>query len=72
MSEREQFVREKQKLDGYLSQNFKIAGVKENLSGAWLQLEHPGGETATLHLETPGARKYFATLLILQQDNTLA
>lgn len=66
MSEHAQFILEKQKLDGYVAQQFKIVGVKEDLSGAWLQFEHPGGETATLHLKTANARKYYATLLIRQ------
>lgn len=71
MSEYEQFMREKQKLDNFVSQKFKIVGVKEDLNGALLDLEHPGGETASLHLETANARKYVAALLI-RQENTLA
>ncbi|MFD0697970.1 hypothetical protein ACFQZT_28245 [Paenibacillus sp. GCM10027628] len=71
MSEYEQFMREKQKLDDFVSQNFKIVRVEEDLNGAVLDLEHPGGETASLHLETANARKYYAVLLIRQQ-NTLA
>ncbi|NOV02212.1 hypothetical protein [Paenibacillus planticolens] len=66
MSEHEQFMLEKRKLDGFAAQKFNIVGVKEDLEGAWLQLEHPGGETATLHLKTANARKYYATLLIRQ------
>ncbi|MBD0380245.1 hypothetical protein [Paenibacillus sedimenti] len=71
MSDHEQFMHEKKKLDDFVSQKFKIVGVKEDLNGAWLDLEHPGGETASLHLETANARKYFAALLI-RQENTLA
>ena len=70
MSDYEQFMVEKLKLDGYVSQKFKIVGVKEDLSGAWLDLEHPGGETASLHLETANARKYYASLLIQQGKHT--
>lgn len=66
MSEFEQFKLEKQKLDGYAAQNFKIVGVKEDLEGAWLDLEHPGGETANLHVKTANARKYYVTLLLAQ------
>ncbi|MEW9697604.1 hypothetical protein [Paenibacillus sp. SI8] len=73
MSEYEQFMREKLKLDGYVSQKFRIIRVREDLSGSWLDLEHPGGETASLHLETANARKYFVSILIQQdQDHTLA
>lgn len=66
MSEYEQFQNEKQKLDGYVAQKFKIVGVKEDLEGAWLDLEHPGGETANLHLKTANARKYYVSLILAQ------
>jgi hypothetical protein len=66
MSEYEQFKLEKQKLDDFAAQKFKIVGVKEDLSGTWLDLEHPGGETANLHLTTANARKYYVTLIIAQ------
>ncbi|SDN01865.1 hypothetical protein SAMN04487897_101809 [Paenibacillus sp. yr247] len=66
MSEYEQFKLEKQKLDDFVAQKFKIVGVKEDLNGAWLDLEHPGGETANLHLITANARKYYVALLIAQ------
>ncbi|MDD9270403.1 hypothetical protein ACFPES_25430 [Paenibacillus sp. GCM10023248] len=68
MSDHEQYRQEKQKLDDYTGRNFRITGVKEDLSGAWLALEHPGGETATLHLKTANARKYYVMLLMKQQD----
>lgn len=70
MSDYEQYRLEKQKLDDYAEQKFRIVGVKEDLSGAWLNLEHPGGETATLHLKTANARKYYAALLIKQQQDS--
>ena len=66
MSEFEQFQAEKQKLDGFVAQKFKIVGVNEDLEGAWLDLEHPGGETASLHLTTANARKYYVSLLLIQ------
>ncbi|WNR46759.1 hypothetical protein [Paenibacillus roseipurpureus] len=66
MSEFEQFQAEKLKLDGYVSQKFRIVGVKEDLEGAWLDLEHPGGETAKLHLKTANARKYYVNVLLQQ------
>ncbi|TXK75936.1 hypothetical protein [Paenibacillus sp. N3.4] len=67
MSDYKQYMQEKLRLDGFVAQGFKIAGVKEDLSGTWLELEHPGGEAAQLHLTTANARKYFATLLIEQK-----
>ncbi|GGA14117.1 hypothetical protein GCM10008018_68800 [Paenibacillus marchantiophytorum] len=67
MSDYEQFQSEKQKLDDFISQQFRIVHVKEDLSGAWLDMQHPGGETATLHLTTANARKYVAVILIAQE-----
>jgi hypothetical protein len=66
MSEYAQFKLEKQKLDDFVAQKFKIVGVKEDLEGAWLDLEHPGGETANLHLTTANARKYYVSMLLKQ------
>lgn len=66
MSEFEQFQAEKQKLDGFIAQKFRIVGVRENLEGAWLDLEHPGGEKAKLHLKTANARKYYVNVLLSQ------
>jgi hypothetical protein len=64
----EQYLTEKNKIDGYINQQYLIANFKENLSGAWVDLEHPGGEKATLHLLTADARKYASSLLIKQQS----
>ncbi|MCY9695077.1 hypothetical protein [Paenibacillus alginolyticus] len=71
MSEYVQFKLEKQKLNDFVAQKFRIVGVKEDLEGAWLDLEHPGGETANLQLKTANARKYYVSLLH-KQDQTQA
>jgi hypothetical protein len=70
MSSYESFLNEKNKLDGYMSQHFKIHEFKEDLSGAWLELGLPGGEKATLQLLTADGRKYASYLLIKQQTNS--
>lgn len=70
MSSYEQYQTEKHKLDTFIAQQFRITGMQENLSGAWLTLEHPGGEQATLHLETADARKYCISVLLKQQRPT--
>lgn len=69
MSEFDLFQSEKQKLDSYVAQEFRIVGVLEDLEGAWLDLEHPGGETAKLHLTTANARKYYVNVLLTQGKN---
>ena len=66
MSAYEQFAEEKSKIDGYIKQQYVITGVREGLSGDWLELKHPGGDQASLLVETADARKYFANLLIKQ------
>lgn len=66
MSAYEQFAEEKNKIDAYMKQQYVITGVREGLSGDWLELKHPGGDQATLLVETADARKYFANLLIRQ------
>lgn len=66
MSAYEQFAEEKNKIDAYMKQQYVITGVREGLSGDWLELTHPGGDQASLLVETADARKYFANLLIRQ------
>lgn len=66
MSAYEQYAEEKSKIDSYIKQQYVITGVREGLSGDWLELKHPGGDEATLLVETADARKYFANLLLKQ------
>jgi hypothetical protein len=66
MSAYEQYVGEKNKIDAYIEKEYIITGVREGLSGDWLELKHPGGDETALLVETADARKYFANLLIKQ------
>ncbi|MGG4142580.1 hypothetical protein ABEW34_05555 [Paenibacillus algorifonticola] len=66
MSAYQQVLEEKAKLDGYMIRQFKFIHIEENLSGATVTLQHPGGEAATLQLLTAEARKYLTNLLIKQ------
>lgn len=66
MSEYQQVLEEKAKLDSYMVRQFKFIRIEENLSGATVTLQHPGGEAATLQLLTAEARKYLTNLLIKQ------
>jgi len=68
MSAYEQYVEEKNKIDAYLNQEYVITGVREGLSGDWLEMKHPEGDEASLLIETADARKYFVNVL-LKQDN---
>jgi len=64
MSAYEQYVEEKNKIDSYLKQEYMITGVREGLCGDWLELKHPGGDEASLLIETADARKYFVNVLL--------
>lgn len=66
MSDYQQVLEEKGKLDGYMVRQFKFIHIEENLSGATVTLQHPGGETATVQLLTADARKHLTNLLIKQ------
>ncbi|KQO18325.1 hypothetical protein [Paenibacillus sp. Leaf72] len=66
MSEYQQVLEEKAKLDSYMVRQFKFIHIEENLSGATVTLQHPGGEAATVQLLTAEARKYLTNLLIKQ------
>jgi len=69
MSFYDEVLQEKRKIDQFVQRGFVISGVRENLSGAWLTLKHPGGadEPVTLHVQTAEARTHFANLLLKQQ-----
>lgn len=62
----EQFAEEKNKIDDFLNQQYSITGVREDLSGTWLELQHPGGDQAVLLVLTADARKYLGNVLIKQ------
>ncbi|NIK70058.1 MULTISPECIES: hypothetical protein [unclassified Paenibacillus] len=66
MSAYQEFLEEKQKLDAYIGRQFRIHNVVENLSGATIELVHPGGESAVLQLLSADARKYMSNLVVKQ------
>lgn len=66
MSAYKEFLEEKERLDGFIARDFKICGVEETLSGALVELEHPGGEKAEVHMFSADARKYMSNLIIKQ------
>jgi hypothetical protein len=65
MSEYQEFLNERDKIDFLLQKGFKIEKVTENLSGAFVLFKHTeNNRSAKLHLKTANARKYFSNLLI--------
>lgn len=72
MSAYQEFAEEKEKIDDLVALGYKIGKVMENLSGAYVEFEHPNppshlAKTKQLHILTADARKYFGTVLVLQQ-----
>jgi hypothetical protein len=72
MSEYEQYLQERDRIDLLIEKGYKIKKITENLSGAMVEFaksESQSKETKseTLHILTPNARKYFSVKLIQQR-----
>ncbi|MEH7443671.1 hypothetical protein V7201_15270 [Bacillus sp. JJ1122] len=67
MSEYQEFLQERDRLDFMVQKGYRIKNVVENLSGAFVEFENSEGEYETLQILTPDARKYFSVLLLKQQ-----
>lgn len=71
MSEYQQFLDERDKIDFLIQKGCRISGVNEHLNGASVDFLHPNGNvTETLLIGTPNGRKYFSSLLIKQNQIT--
>jgi hypothetical protein len=65
MSDYQEFLSERDKIDFLIQKGFKIEKIKENLSGAFVLFKHTENKrSATLHVKTANARKYFSNLLL--------
>lgn len=72
MSEYQQYLQEREKMDLLIQKGYKIKKVTENLSGAMVEFEKSESQSKetkseTLHIVTPNARKYFSVKLIQQR-----
>ncbi|MFT4412288.1 hypothetical protein ACLM5H_00375 [Fredinandcohnia humi] len=68
MSEYQLFLQERDRIDFLLQKGYKITGIVENLSGAFVDFENgKEDDKETLHIVTPEGRKYFSVVLIKQQ-----
>jgi hypothetical protein len=67
MSEYQDFLNERDKIDYLIQKGYKIKSINENLSGAFVDFQKDD-VIETLHILTPDARKYFSVLLIKQQN----
>lgn len=66
MSDYQQFLQERDRIDFLLQNGYKITNITENLSGAFIDFENKEKEQETLHIQTADARKYFSVMLIKQ------
>ncbi|MFZ7944537.1 MULTISPECIES: hypothetical protein [Bacillaceae] len=69
MSEHQQFLDERDKIDFLIQKGCRISGVREHLNGASVDFLHPNGNvTETLLIGTANGRKYFSHFLINQKQ----
>jgi hypothetical protein len=67
MSDYQQYLNERDKLDFFIQKGFRINAVHEHLDGASVEFYHPTSkEKEILLIGTANARKYFSSLLIKQ------
>jgi hypothetical protein len=66
MSDYQQFLNERDKIDFLIQKGYRITKVIENLDGAYIDFSHPNDLIQTLQIETANGRKYFSSLLIQQ------
>lgn len=67
MSEYQDFLNERDKIDYLIQKGYTIKSINENLSGAFVDFQKDD-VIETLHILTPEGRKYFSVLLIKQQN----
>jgi hypothetical protein len=66
MSDYNQYLTEREKIDGLVREGFQIKEVQENLSGAFVHFINSANKVETLHILTADARKYFSALILKQ------
>jgi hypothetical protein len=70
MSDYQQYLDERDKIDFLIQKGCRISGVKEHLNGSTVEFTHPRGNvTETLLIGTANARKYFTSLLLKQESH---
>ncbi|HYK72981.1 MAG TPA: hypothetical protein VEV44_07600 [Pseudoneobacillus sp.] len=68
MSDYQQFLSERDKIDDLIQKGYLIDNVIENLNGATVDFLHPNdNKKETLQIGSANARKYFSSLLIHQK-----
>lgn len=68
MSTYQDFLKEKQLIDEFIKNDYKIITITGSLDGERVELEKEGvAEKRTILLSNPDSRKYITTLLIKRQ-----
>lgn len=68
MSSYQDFLKEKQLIDEFIKNDYKITTITGSLDGERVELEKEGvAEKRTILLSNPDSRKYITTLLIKRQ-----
>lgn len=72
MSSYKEFLEEKEKIDELIRKGYQIAGVRETLSGAFVEFAPSRNnlnmtQKVELHILTADARKYFSNIIVRYQ-----
>lgn len=71
MSDYQEYLEERNKIDFLIQKGYQIRFILENLNGSYVDLIHPIEKTKkTLHISTANGRKYFSSLLIKQNNSS--
>lgn len=69
MSDYQQFLDERDKIDILIQKGYRINAVSEHLNGTTVEFMHPDGRLKdTLLIGTPNARKYYSIILMKQNQ----
>jgi len=69
MSDYQQYLNERDKIDFLIQKGYRINSVNEHLNGAAVEFLNPQGNVSeTLLVGTANGRKYFSSLLIKQNQ----
>lgn len=71
MREHQHYLIEREKIDYFIDRGYRIHGITENLSGAFIEFRLKDNKTdeestEILHIQTSDGRKYFSALLLKQ------
>jgi hypothetical protein len=71
MSEYQQFLVERNKVDFLMQKGYRISDILENLNGSYVDFIHPDDQSKeTIHISTANGRKYFSSILIKQNTTS--